>query len=169
MINDISRAFFEAKASKLVCCELPEDYPGNEDDDNSDGLDKEEVFRYMASGSTNSPHFIQCFPYQNQTRNIDELPQVIPKYHMMRSVDVRKWVDDQWEHYTEEGAEIMIKEDIKELVAQAFVELGLGDIPQDKYESLLEMRTDENYDYVEKDEIKEIVEELVLHGDNKRR
>ena len=31
MINDVSRAFFEAEASRLVCCELPEGYPGNED------------------------------------------------------------------------------------------------------------------------------------------
>ena len=30
MINDVSRAFFEATASRLVCCELPEGYPGNE-------------------------------------------------------------------------------------------------------------------------------------------
>ena len=38
----------------------------------------------------------------------------------------------------------------------------MGDVPQDKYESLLEMRTDENNEYVEKEEVKEIVEELVI-------
>ena len=46
------------------------------------------------------------------------------------------------------------------------MEFGLGEIPVQKYESLLEMRTDANYDYVEKDEIKEIVEDLVLNSDN---
>ena len=85
---------------------------------------------------------------------------------MMRSVDVRKWVDDQWEHYTEEDAETMLKEDIKELVSQAFVEFGIGEVPQERYESLLEMRTDANNEYVDKDEIKEIVEDLVLNSDN---
>ena len=33
MLNDISRAFFEATASRLVCCELPPGYPGNETGD----------------------------------------------------------------------------------------------------------------------------------------
>ena len=56
----------------------------------------------------------------------------------------------------------MMKEDIRELVGQAFQEFGMGDVPQDKYESLLEMRTDENNEYVEKEEVKEIVEELVI-------
>ena len=92
--------------------------------------------------------------------------QEIPKYKMMRSVDVRKWVDDQWEHYTDEDAGVMMKEDIKELLGQAFMEFGLGDIPTQRYESLLEMRTDANNDYVDKDEIKEIIEDLVLNSDN---
>ncbi len=87
---------------------------------------------------------------------------------MMRSVDVRKWVDDQWEHYTEEDAENMLKEDIKELVGQAFVEFGLGEIPQERYESLLEMRTDANNEYLDKDEIKEVIEDLVLNHDNRK-
>ena len=33
MVNDVSRAFFEAAASRLVCSELPEGYPGNEKGD----------------------------------------------------------------------------------------------------------------------------------------
>ena len=81
---------------------------------------------------------------------------------MMRAEDIRKWVDDQWEHYTEEGAEQMVKEDIKELVNQAFIEFQIGEVPQEKFESLLEMRTDANTEEVDKDEIKEIIEELVL-------
>ena len=60
----------------------------------------------------------------------------------------------------------MLKEDIRELIGQAFMEFGLGEIPAEKYESLLEMRTDANNEYVEKDEIKEIVEDLVLNSDN---
>ena len=44
----------------------------------------------------------------------------------------------------------------------------MGDVPQDKYESLLEMRTDENNEYVEKEEVKEIVEELVIQRDNRK-
>ena len=46
------------------------------------------------------------------------------------------------------------------------MEFGLGEIPTEKYESLLEMRADANNEYVEKDEIKEIVEDLVLNSDN---
>ena len=84
---------------------------------------------------------------------------------MMRAQDVRKWVDDQWEHYTEEGAEHMVKEDIRELVNQAFIEFQIGEVPQNKFESLLEMRTDANSEEVDREEIKEIIEELVLqHG-----
>ena len=49
---------------------------------------------------------------------------------MMRAEDIRKWVDDQWEHYTEEGADQMVKEDIKELVNQAFIEFQIGEVPQ---------------------------------------
>ena len=33
MINNISRALFEANAQRLVCSELPEGYPGNEKGD----------------------------------------------------------------------------------------------------------------------------------------
>ena len=33
MLNDVSRAFFEAAARRLVCCELPKDFPGNEQGD----------------------------------------------------------------------------------------------------------------------------------------
>ena len=33
MVNDVSRAFFEAEANRLVCCELPLGYPGNEQQD----------------------------------------------------------------------------------------------------------------------------------------
>ena len=35
---------------------------------------------------------------------------------MMRSVDVNGWVEDQWEHYVEEGSEVMARDDIKELI-----------------------------------------------------
>ena len=84
---------------------------------------------------------------------------------MMRAQDVRKWVDDQWEHYTEEGAEHMVKEDIRELVNQAFIEFQIGEVPQNKFESLLEMRTDANSEEVDREEIKEIIEELVLQHD----
>ena len=51
---------------------IPEDidFQGNEDDDSSNNIDKEELFRYRASGSTNSPHFIQFYSNQNQIRNM---------------------------------------------------------------------------------------------------
>ena len=62
----------------------------------------------------------------------------------------------------------MLKEDIKELVGQAFVEFGLGEIPQERYESLLEMRTDANNEYLDKDEIKEVIEDLVLNHENRK-
>ena len=45
------------------------------------------------------------------------------------------------------------------------MEFGLNEVPQEKYESLIEMRTDANNDYLEKEEIKEIIEELVLSAD----
>ena len=33
MLNGVSRAFFEAAAKRLVCCELPNDFPGHEGGD----------------------------------------------------------------------------------------------------------------------------------------
>ena len=52
-----------------------------------------------------------------KTRNTDELPlRPEPHFCMMRSVDVNGWVEDQWEHYVEEGSNIMVKDDIKELI-----------------------------------------------------
>ena len=62
----------------------------------------------------------------------------------------------------------MVKEDIKELVNQAFIEFQIGEVPQNKFESLLEMRTDANSEEVDRDEIKEIIEELVLQHDARR-
>ena len=61
----------------------------------------------------------------------------------------------------------MTKEDIRELVNQAFIEFQIGEVPQDKFESLLEMRTDANTEEVDRDEIKEIIEELVLQHDQR--
>ena len=88
---------------------------------------------------------------------------------MMRSVDVNGWVEDQWEHYVEEGSEVMARDDIRELIVQAFTEWGLGEVPSYKFESLLEMRADANSDYLEKADVKDILVELVLKDCEKRR
>ena len=37
------------------------------DEDDSDGLQKEEMLRYITLEGTNSPHFVQCFSNKNQT------------------------------------------------------------------------------------------------------
>ena len=42
-------------------------------------------------------------------------------------------------------------------------------MPNFKFESLLEMRSDADSDYLEKGEVKEILVELVLKGADKRR
>ena len=44
-------------------------------------------------------------PLKNTEVVDTQASQRVPAYKMMRAEDVRKWVDDQWEHYTEEGAE----------------------------------------------------------------
>ena len=114
----------------------------------------------------NSNEYQQSQGPLKNTECVDtQASQKVPAYKMMRAEDVRNWVDDQWEHYTEEGAEQMTKEDIRELVNQAFVEFQIGEVPQNKFESLLEMRTDANSEEVDRDEIKEIIEELVLQHD----
>ena len=42
------------------------------------------------------------------------------------------------------------------------MEWGLGELPQFKFESLLEMRSDADCNYIEKSDVKEIMVELVM-------
>ena len=46
-----------------------------------------------------------CGKSSQKTRNTDELPRPVPHFQMMRSVDVHAWVEEQWEHYVEEGSD----------------------------------------------------------------
>eukprot|EP00973_Karenia_brevis_P037396 5156352-Karenia_brevis.AAC.1 len=83
MINDISRAFFEAMASRLVCCELPEGYPGNEDGDMVGVLNKslygtrdaahnwvEEVARFMKKAGFERGRYNPCI-YKHRSRELE--------------------------------------------------------------------------------------------------